>query len=249
MTPYFSDSTATIYHGDARELMSHLAVDVDLVLADPPYGETSLGWDQLVEGWLDVAPGRSLWCFGSLRLFMATAPAFRAAGWRHSQEVVWEKHNGSNFHADRFRKVHELVAHFYRGAWSDVWKAPQVILDAVRRTVRRKRRPPHFNEIVDPGQYESVDGGPRLHRSVLRVRSTHGYAVHPTQKPVGLLTPLIAYACPPGGVLLDPFMGSGSSLVAARDLGIRAIGIELDERYCEVAAKRLSSPMWAEATA
>ena len=62
---------------------------------------------------------------------------------------------------------------------------------------------------------------------------------HPTAKPLGLMTDLIGN-CPPLAVIVDPFMGSGTTLRAAKDLGRKAIGIELDEKYCEIAAKRIA---------
>lgn len=72
--------------------------------------------------------------------------------------------------------------------------------------------------------------------AVLRfhVRNAH----HPTEKPVDLMRSLMA-KCPPG-VILDPFMGSGTTLVAAKLEGRKAIGIEIEERYCEIAARRLA---------
>jgi DNA modification methylase len=63
---------------------------------------------------------------------------------------------------------------------------------------------------------------------------------HPTQKPIALLKDLISLFTDPGDTILDPFAGSGTTLVAARDLGRKAIGIELDPRWCAVAKKRLS---------
>lgn len=63
--------------------------------------------------------------------------------------------------------------------------------------------------------------------------------LHPTEKPVDLLAYFIAKHCPPGGTVLDPFAGSGSTLLAAQRLDRRAIGVEIDQRYCQVAATRL----------
>jgi site-specific DNA-methyltransferase (adenine-specific) len=62
--------------------------------------------------------------------------------------------------------------------------------------------------------------------------------VHPVDKPVSLLSRLIAPITEPDGVVLDPFMGGGSTLVAAKSIGRRAVGFETEERYCEIAAKR-----------
>jgi site-specific DNA-methyltransferase (adenine-specific) len=240
VTPYYADESVTIYHADFRDVVG--ALPVDLIVADPPYGQTSLDWDRWVGLWPAYVPSSSMWVFGTLRMFMDHAEDFHSSvwgwqPWRMSQDIVWEKHNGSSFHADRFKRVHESVAHFYRGNWSDIYRSPQFTADATARTVRRKTRPPHTGHIENAA-YTSTDGGPRLMRSVIQVHSAHGYAENETQKPVGILTPLIEYGCPPGGLVLDPFMGSGSTLIAARDSGRRAIGIDIREDQCEIAARR-----------
>lgn len=227
-----------LYHGDCREILPTVGA-VDAVVTDPPYGDTSLKWDRQVSGWMDAIDAPQVWCFGSLRSTLITYPQFVAAGYVLAQEIVWEKHNGSGFHADRFRRVHEFAVHYYRGVpWGDLYRSVQTTPDATARTVRRKGRPAHTGHI-EGSNYRSEDGGPRMMRSVMRVRSEHGRAAHPTQKPEGILRPLIEYSTPPGGTVLDPFAGSGSTLLTARSLGREAVGIELDEGYCEVIASRL----------
>lgn len=245
MTPYYQHGGFTIYHGHWMEAVADLPL-VDCCIADPPYGETSLDWDTAELAWLSamdrtVSDTGSIWSFGSLKYLSRLLVCAGMAAWKQAQEIVWEKHNGSSFHADRFKRVHELAVHLYKRAtpWADVYKNPITTPDATSRTVRRKQRPPHTGHI-EAGSYTSLDGGPRLMRSVIQVRSCHGEAEHPTQKPIGIIDPLIRYSCRPGGIILDPFMGSGSTLVAAKALGFQAIGIEIEEKYCEIAAKRLA---------
>lgn len=241
LTPYYENDGITIYHGDCREILNRLD-RVDAAITDPPYGATSLAWDRWVDDWLQLLPTNQLWCFGTLRMFLDRRDSF--ATWKLAQDVIWEKHNGSNFHADRFRRVHEIAAHFYRGRWGEQYRETQVTSDVTRRTVRRKERPTHTGHIAN-STYVSQDGGPRMMRSVLRVRSEHGHAEHPTQKPTAVVAPLIKYSTPSGGTVLDPFMGSGTTLVAAKTHRRRAIGIEIEERYCEIAAKRLSQEVFS----
>lgn len=240
----------TLIEGDALDVLARLpAATFDVVVTDPPYGQTSLAWDVPPSGWLPLVdrvlkPSGSVWVFGSLRSFMRDADEF--SGWQLAQDVIWEKHNGSNFHADRFRRVHEQVAHFYRGLWGQVYKDPRYTYDATKRTLRRKTRPPHMGHI-ERGAYASEDGGPRLQRSVIQVRSMHGRAVVETQKPEGILRPLIDYSCPPDGLVLDPFAGSGSTGIAARELRRRAVLIERDPDICAKAAARFTqASLWRE---
>jgi site-specific DNA-methyltransferase (adenine-specific) len=236
--------------GDCRAAMAEHG-PFDMILADPPYGDTSLDWDRQVRGWEAVArdsmkPTGSMWVFGSMRFFMATSAAILSAGWRYAQDIVWEKHNGSGFHADRFKRVHEHAVQFYRddAPWSGVFNDVQKTMDATAKTVRRKLRPTHMGQI-ERGHYVSQDGGPRLMRSVIAMRSCHGEAIHPTEKPVGLLQILVRTSCPPGGIVGDFFAGSGAAGEACGQAGRNYVGSEIDPAMADKARSRLSSNLFA----
>jgi DNA modification methylase len=83
-------------------------------------------------------------------------------------------------------------------------------------------------------------GAPRIFKLAAAASDARGARQHPTQKPVALMAWCIRLAGDDAQTIIDPFMGSGTTLVAAKDLGHKAIGIEIEERYCEIAAKRLA---------
>jgi site-specific DNA-methyltransferase (adenine-specific) len=244
VSAYYADDTVTLHLGDMRELIPALGLTADLVLADPPYQETNLAWDRWPDGWPDVAAtvASSLWCFGSMRMYLARSEQF--AGWKLSQDVIWEKHNPTGPDADRFRRIHEYALHWYRGRWRDTHHEAQRVTTGVvyrGRVIKQGNRANAQRGTAKGGDW--TDDGTRLQTSIISVRSMHHKAIHPTEKPVGLLDPLIRYACPPGGTVLDPFAGSGSTAVACRLSGRRAVLIEADEAYCERIATRLQEQM------
>lgn len=240
MEAYYEDDTVQLYLGDMREILPALGVTADLIVADPPYSETSLAWDRWPDGWptLAATATSSMWCFGSMRMLLDRAGEF--ADWKLSQDIVWEKNNGSGFARDRFRRVHEHITHWYRGPWSGIHAdVPRTTYTGPDKSARgRESRTPHTGKI---GAHIYVDDGTRLARSVIQAGAVRYQRRHPTEKPVELLDLLIRYGCPEGGLVLDPFVGSGAALDAARRAGRRAIGVEAHEPYAEAAARRLDS--------
>lgn len=238
--------TALIITGDCRQVMA-VHGPFDMVLADPPYQETSLEWDRWPGGWVASAaallkPTGSLWCFGSLRLFMERGHEFSAAGMRLAQDVVWEKHNGSGTANDRFRRVHECAVQFYRAdsPWSGVYNDVQRVPGAARPSAKIKaNHPPKQFGKIGTASYEY--GDTRIARSVIKMPTMHGRAIHPTEKPAALLEILVRTSCPPGGLVGDFFAGSGAGGDACLLTGRHYVGAEADPVMAEKARARLSS--------
>ena len=219
MTPYYADDAITIYLGDCREVAEWLAGDV--MVTDPPYG---IRWRH---GALDI-PGHKVRAAPGIANDHDTTirdEALRRFAPRPA--VVFGSFYGSPPPAGR----HVLV-----------WQKPaDAGLFGPRIGWRRD-----VEAIWLVGDWPTQ---PATRSSLVRsldVGSQGSYCKaigHPHAKPLDVMRYLIG-ECPPG-VVVDPFCGSGSTLRAAKDLGRRAIGVELDERYCEIAARRCAQEVLA----
>lgn len=214
MKPYYDEDGITIYHGNCLDVLP-LLDRVDLCLTDPPYGinyESNWGAGR---GKIPITnDGARL----SLKLYRQVVPMIPA------DHVLW----------------------FTRwDAWPDVWEVLGMSFPMRGLLVWDKGHPgmgdlshwgPSYELVasVGIGKTRGTRDQSVLHFTPL----APGQRVHPTEKPVSLLRYLIGKLAPSS--VLDPFMGSGSTLVAAKSLGCRAIGIEVEERYCELAAERLA---------
>ncbi len=243
MTIYYKDEHVTIHHGNCREILPTLDVQPDACVADPPYGETSATWDIWPHGWVETVgaalpASASLWCFGSARMFLTHVAEF--AGWKFGQEALWLKRNGSGPGSrDRLTKVHEWAYHWYRGRWSDLhheWERERS--GGIDKTRNLAQAGAHRRDYQATSY---VDDGYRQPRSVriIEAPSVRYQKRHQDEKPVSVVADLVRECTPPGGLVLDPFAGSGTTAVAAMSVGRRALLIEADEAHCEVITQRL----------
>ena len=216
MTPYYDDDTCVIYNADCLTMIGSLTFDV--VVTDPPYG---MAFRSGMGG-----------AFGDSRIegddtLDARDQALALCGGKPA--IVFGRWSLPKPAGTKAVLTWEKGNHVGMGDLSLPWK-------------------PNTEEIYVIG---SGFCGDRRGSSVIKEhaiagtvgRADMGTRHHPTEKPVGLMRHLVD-RCPPG-VILDPFMGSGTTLRAAKDCGRKAIGIELNEAYCEIAAKRLAQEVLA----
>lgn len=224
MKPYYDDGRGImIYHGDCRDVLPMLERgSVDLVLTDPPFFMPAIHYQSRVRwarSWGDTSILASFWSV----ILDAAIPTLQATG--HLITFC----NGDSypvFYPEMYRRFDTLVAL--------IWDKGHVGLGRVWR---------HQHEMILAGRWETAqfyeDGS--LRSDILKATATVSTKrEHPVEKPTALLKELMMPTTQHGGIVADPFMGSGSTLLAAKELGRRAIGCDTEERYCEIAACRLS---------
>ena len=229
MSPYYDHDGITIYHGDCRDVVDSLPpAAVDLLLTDPPYGMAFVsGWngqsvaDQSVRG-DGVRQGVRV-VRGALNSLVPTyAPDMHALVFCH-----WES----------WPDFYDNLCHLFSIRNALIWSKGGGGMGDLRHEYAKDYEVVLFGARSRGRELNGMRTGAVI-EGYRRVKSHDRYVTF--QKPEPLLVELIERHSPPGGLVLDPFLGSGSTLVAAKRTGRRAIGIELEERYCEIAANRLA---------
>jgi site-specific DNA-methyltransferase (adenine-specific) len=209
--PYYQDDLVTLYHGDCLEITEWLAADV--LVTDPPYGVAwkSGQFSRARVPVVDEIAGDSTPDARDAALRMwGSRPALVFGSWRVSRP------------GDVNNRLIWYKAATKPGMRTQPWIAAD---EEIYQLGTGFVGSPAHNVIITRESRDGANG------------EVAKYG-HPTPKPVGLMETLIEKC--PAGVVADPFAGSGSTLVAARNLGRRVIGVEIEERYCEIAAKRLA---------
>ena len=213
ITPYYQDDFVKLYHGDC--LTEHREwLDADVLVTDPPYGMGYSGF-----GGRKGEPRRRT---GPLAIAGDLDPGIRddvLAAWGGRPALVF-----GTWRIPRPPRTRQVIV------WDKSANGPGMgALDV-------PWGPSHEEVYVLGSGWVGKRGG-----SVYAVKpltsGDAGRPGHPTPKPIGLMERLISHT---EGTIADPFAGSGATLLAAKNLGRKAIGIELEERYCEITANRLS---------
>lgn len=253
MERHHIDDDGVIIQGDVIESLRHIpAESVDVIFADPPYFlqlENELRrpddsrvvavndewdtfssfdeYDSFTSSWLSecrrvLKPDGTIWVIGTYHNIYRVGRILQDLGFWILNDVIWIKANPMpNFRGTRFTNAHETL----------IW-------------ARRKKGKGYTFNYWD---MKSLNDGLQMRSDWLipicsgkeRIRE-EGVRAHSTQKPLALLYRVIASSSNPGDTVLDPFLGSGTTAVAARTLGRRWIGIEKDSGYIAVSRKRVS---------
>lgn len=246
-----------LYHGDCLEVMKQLieaGVKVDAVICDPPYATTTCKWDSLI-------PLEEMWeCLNSLikdtgaivlfsqEPFTSKLISSNLKDFRYKQ--IWVKNKTTGFPMANYRplkcfeeinvfsKAPTNYVSFGKGKPSSCYY-PQGLIEINKKVKSSKTT----NEVVISG----LPMGERTEqkytnypKDVIFFDKESKY-VHPTQKPIPLLEYLIKTYTKEGELVLDFTMGSGSTIVAALNTNRKAIGIELDDKYFNIAKERIEA--------
>lgn len=243
-----------LYQGDCLQVMDKLiakGVVVDAIITDPPYGTTACKWDSVIpfdEMWERlnklIKPNGAIVLFGS-EPFSSLLRVSNLNMYKYDWK--WEKSSGANFLNFKYQpaKVHEDILVFGKMATSyskngNMEYNPQMEEGKPYSQKSGKQKTLNANTSVrsEIKQVVTKNKGERYPRSIQKFNQDKE-KLHPTQKPVALMEYLIKTYTNEGELVFDFTMGSGTTGVACKNLGRKFIGIELDEKYFDIAKERI----------
>lgn len=210
LQPYYDDGQCTIYHGDACSVLAKLdAGQADVFITDPPYGTRTEQRDEWMVG--EFSNVMPVILPELHRVGVTNAALYLFTSWKLMADWVFRC-------SPYFRMQNFLIwdkgrhsGTFGMYSWQFHWE----------------------------GIYYGIKGPRPIRAYMPDVLRTTEHPKYPMQKPVDVLSRLILASSDVGQLIVDPFLGSGTTLRAAKDLGRKCIGIEIEEKYCEIAARRL----------
>ena len=231
-----------LLNGDCLELMKDMPdKSIDMILCDLPYGTTKCKWDSII-------PFEPLWCHyeriikdnGVIVLFSQmpfTAELVSSNLKLFKYEWIWEKDNATGFlNAKKMPlKIHENILVFYKKL---PLYNPQMRVGFKPYKCKQGRHSSNYGDYQEGHMTES--NGERYPIDIIKFNRDKD-KIHPTQKPVALLEYLIKTYTNENETVLDNCMGSGSTGVACINTNRNFIGIELDEKYFEMAKNRIEN--------
>lgn len=264
MTLYLRDPDVELHHGDALAVLRELPDEsVDAVVTSPPYADarpdvpgepldTFAEWMEPILAELLRVTVRG----GSLMLNLGrrfrdgcehtfneqTAARAEVVGWQRIDTIIWSKTNPAGKGSPYLTNAHEYVYWFgvtadaYRGY--DETRQPYA-LESLARFKRAPRPPAKLDPTRRPGTPPHPNGAKPWSVFACSVGEDKGNP-HPSPMATRLARHLVLLSCPPGGLVLDCFAGSGTTLYVARKLGRRSIGIDLSSDYLAMASRRLA---------
>jgi len=242
----------TLYLGDCMEIFPMIG-RVDAIITDPPYGITNCEWDNEIDLSL-------LWKFADFIISFGSEPFTSSLILEnkkyYKEKLIWEKHRAGNFANAKIRhlKYTEDIVVLSRNnkytfnpqkqpRTSDRVRQAQLGKSKQWRTNKRAGEDVSFGTLYPPREWSTFDADWKYPGNILRfpgvVSTSKEKTEHPTQKPLSLMKYLILTYSNENQIIIDPFMGSGTTGVACAGLGRRFIGIEINEKYFEIACNRI----------
>lgn len=248
LTPVYNADGIELYHGACETILPLLTTPVDAIMADLPYATTRNTWDRMIDPKILwhlyrglLRPRAPVLLFAS-GVFVGDMMSSNREAFRY--DLIWDKEAVTGHLNSKKQPLrgHENILVFYDDA---PFYDPQMVFTGRSSHSRGKRKDRTVNHYGGFSNTEVVEQeGYQYPRSILKCKRPKVKGGHPTQKPIKLLEWMIKSYTEPGTLILDNVSGSGSTLVAARNCGRRAIGIELggpNDSYIEMAVTRLES--------